>query len=111
MLSLAKRRNDALQMLDLYHTGFGKRVEKAMGEILEAEYGPVDDDLKTIESPPMVPGKDANARSVDENKKKTEKAPPRAAKSPEGDTREGKSREGKSPKGKSPKVVSGEVES
>ena len=53
--SITKRRNEALQMLDLYRAGLGKQVETAMNEIIEGEYEEVEDQHQQVESPPLVP--------------------------------------------------------
>lgn len=53
--SLTKRRNGALQMLDFYRAGLGRRVDDAMNEILEGEYKVISEQPQNIESPPVVP--------------------------------------------------------
>ena len=47
--SLTKRRNEALQMLELYRAGLGKRADETMNEILDAEYQVVDDQPQQVE--------------------------------------------------------------
>ena len=61
--SITKRRNEALQMLDLYRAGLGKQVETAMNEIIEGEYEEVEDQHQQVESPPLVPS--TNPPAVD----------------------------------------------
>jgi hypothetical protein len=65
--SITKRRNEALEMLDRYRQGLGKRAEQVMEEILDAEYQVVekteaaatqDEDLakqSTNNQPPQLP--------------------------------------------------------
>jgi hypothetical protein len=53
--SLTKRRNGALQMLEFYRAGLGRRVDDAMNEILEGKYKVISEQLQNIESPPVVP--------------------------------------------------------
>jgi hypothetical protein len=53
--SLTKRRNEALQILELRRAGLGKRVERAMNEILDAEYKVVEEPTTAVKSPPLVP--------------------------------------------------------
>jgi hypothetical protein len=53
--SLTKRRNGALQMLDFYRAGLGRRVDDAMNQILEGEYKVISEQPPNIESPPVVP--------------------------------------------------------
>jgi hypothetical protein len=59
--SISKRRNEALQMLDLYRAGLGKRVDKAMNEILDAEYKEVEAQPRQVESKSLVPSMDSAA--------------------------------------------------
>ena len=53
--SLAKRRNEALRMLEIYRTGLGSHVDGEMNGILEGEYKVVDQDVPHVGSPPLVP--------------------------------------------------------
>lgn len=68
--SISKRRNEALQMLDLYRAGLGKRVDQAMNEVLDAEYKLVEQEAERepqqVESPPLVPAA-AAARGADQD--------------------------------------------
>lgn len=59
--SLTKRRNEALQMLDFYRAGLGKRVEEAMGNILDAEYKLVQEQPQQSAAPPIVPAETGEA--------------------------------------------------
>jgi hypothetical protein len=53
--SISKRRNEALQMLDLYRAGLGKRVNEAMNDVLDAEYKLVEEHPQQVKSPSLVP--------------------------------------------------------
>jgi hypothetical protein len=53
--SLSKRRNEALQTLELYRAGLGKRVERAVNEILDAEYEEVESEHQDTDAPSLVP--------------------------------------------------------
>jgi hypothetical protein len=54
MASITKRRDQALEMLNRYRQGLGKRAEQATKEILDAEYNVVENQAAQI-APPMVP--------------------------------------------------------
>ena len=54
--SITKRRDQALEMLERYRQGLGKRAKEAMEEILDAEYQVVDPT-----APALVPPSDPNA--------------------------------------------------
>ena len=54
--SINKRRDQALEMLERYRQGLGKRAKEAMEEILDAEYQVVDPT-----APALVPPSDPNA--------------------------------------------------
>ena len=56
--SLTKRRNEALQMLDLYRAGMAKRVDQAMNDIVDADYKIVEEKSRQVESPALVPAID-----------------------------------------------------
>jgi hypothetical protein len=58
--SIRKRRNEALQMLDFYRQGLGKRAEQIMAEILDAEFNLVpnqagENQLPQVASSPPPP--------------------------------------------------------
>jgi hypothetical protein len=53
--SIRKRRNDALEMLDRYRQGLGKRAEQTMTEILDAEFNLVPEQLAENEFPQIEP--------------------------------------------------------
>ena len=53
--SITKRRDQALEMLERYRQGLGKRAKEAMEEILDAEYQVVDPT-----APALVPPSDPN---------------------------------------------------
>jgi hypothetical protein len=63
--SVTKRRNSALQMLDLYRSGLGKRVDDTMKQILDAEYQVVKEQPQQIESPSVVPSSSPAAGTGD----------------------------------------------
>jgi hypothetical protein len=48
--SITKRRNEALEMLDRYRQGLGRRPKEAMDQILDADYKVVEDQI----APPLV---------------------------------------------------------
>jgi hypothetical protein len=54
LASLSRRRNEALRMLDLYRAGLGKRVDKAMTEIIDVEHKVIDEPSKVIDEPSKV---------------------------------------------------------
>ena len=72
--SLTKRRNEALQMLELYRAGLGKRVDETMNKILDAEYRVVDDQPQQVESPSLVPST-IPAASTDRNQPRSTAVP------------------------------------
>jgi len=51
---ISKRRNEALEMLDRYRQGFGRRAKEAMDEILDAQYKVVEHQI----APPLDPSLD-----------------------------------------------------
>jgi hypothetical protein len=53
--SIRKRRNDALEVLDRYRQGLGKRAEQTMAEILDAEFNLVPEQLAENEFPQIGP--------------------------------------------------------
>ena len=55
--SLTKRKNEALQMLDSYRKGLGKRVAEALDEIVEGEFKEVDAPAQLEEAavPKLIP--------------------------------------------------------
>ena len=55
IVSLTKRRNEALHMLELYRAGLGKHVDKEMAEIVEGEYRVVEESAQAMDSPPLIP--------------------------------------------------------
>lgn len=61
--SMSKRRNETLQMLDMYRAGLGKRVDEAMSEILDAEHEVVEEPVHLLDSPTSVPGLGEPART------------------------------------------------
>jgi hypothetical protein len=63
--SLTKRRNGALEMLEFYRTGLGKRVDDTLNEIIEAEYRVIDEQPEQVGSPPVVPSEAPNLASDD----------------------------------------------
>lgn len=54
--SMSKRRNEVLQMLDMYRAGLGKRVDEVMSEILDGEHEVVEEPVQLLGSPSLVPG-------------------------------------------------------
>lgn len=72
--SLTKRRNEALQMLELYRAGLGKRVDETMNKILDAEYQVVNDQPQRIESPSLVPST-IPATAIDRNQPRSTAVP------------------------------------
>ncbi len=53
--SLTKRKHEALEMLDRYRKGLGKRVAEAMDEILEGEFKEVGASPEEAAAPTLVP--------------------------------------------------------
>lgn len=55
--SLTKRKNEALEMLDRYRKGLGKRASEALDEIVEGEFKEVDASvqLKETAAPKLIP--------------------------------------------------------
>jgi phytoene dehydrogenase-like protein len=57
--SITKRRNEALEVLDRYRQGLGKRAEQVVQEILDAEYKEVETaavEHRGVENPPAKAG-------------------------------------------------------
>jgi hypothetical protein len=59
IVSAAKRKNEALRMLDWYRAGLGKEVEDTMKDIIDADYQEViAAEAQAIASPPLAPADD-----------------------------------------------------
>lgn len=57
--SISKRRNEALQLLEMYRAGLGKRVDEAMSEIIDADHNVVEEPVLLPGSPSVVPSLEA----------------------------------------------------
>ena len=74
--SLTKRRNNALEMLELYRAGLGKRVDEALNDILDAEYKVVgDQSQQMIQAPSLVPSMDPTTTRREVGEPCAEKTP------------------------------------